>query len=977
MATNNKYINCGLLNIQSVGNKTETIRELIKEKSFDIFALCETWLNSDDKTKIGKMLPSTHTFHHTPRPRQDTKGYGGVGIFLSKSFTHIRKKRTGTFSSFEYLNIDFNHNCEKIKFIVVYRPPDFSKATFTEEFQDLLNTLVNEPRKVYICGDFNLWLDDQEDRDAKCFLELMDSVNYTNKVMVPTSRSGHILQPIFCDTDICNTKNIQVEPDFSISYYHKLVTFELDLRMKTRIKKTITFRNKNSLQPDLLISNGLDILNGRKDENCACNLERSQKTTCCNCLADIYNNTLRSEYEKMCPLVNKEITVSDQEPWMNSTIKELRKERRSLEKKWRKRRTTESREQYTQKRNEVNRKIKKRKEEYWRTEANKRAGNMKKLSVLFNNLLGNTKEIVLPEYTPELAQNFADFFEEKIDNIYNSFSRQNTRVNSLPFPFSKFSYFERIDLANYKKLVINAKKSHCESDPLPISDLMDAPNIDEILKMQMEIINLSLTEGVFPNSEKTALIKPTFKNNLEPQNLSSYRPVSNLTFLSKMIETAALQQLNEHLSKFNILPENQSAYRKQHSTETALCAVVNDLLKHIDEGKCSMIILLDLSAAFDTVEHELLFEDLVKIGIDGMALKWFKNYLTSRHFQVAVKNTKSESKPLTKGVPQGSVLGPILFCIYILELAYILHKHGIEFQFYADDTQFYFTIKNVNDTQRLIDEIMLDISKWMSKKRLKLNENKTVCLLIGSTHNLKSFNDFKTVWINGNQIPISDKTRDLGVIIDENLTMHSQIHSVVKSANFQLKNIAQIKRYLDQDCLKMLVNNLIINRIDYCNSLYYKLPDCLLKKLQNVLNRAARLITGRPPWERITPTLIELHWLPIKARIIFKICALTYQALKTQEPRYLKKKLHKYHIPEDFVQTRHSTDQHRLDEPRANSGMGARAFAHSAPRLYNKLPTNIKESENIATFKKKMKTYLFNDCYNLHEKTINEQYKIT
>ena len=94
---------------------------------------------------------------------------------------------------------------------------------------------------------------------------------------------------------------------------------------------------------------------------------------------------------------------------------------------------------------------------------------------------------MLPEYTPELAQNFADFFEEKIDNIYNSFSRQNTRVNSLPFPFSKFSYFERIDLANYKKLVINAKKSHCESDPLPISDLMDAPNIDGILKMQMEI----------------------------------------------------------------------------------------------------------------------------------------------------------------------------------------------------------------------------------------------------------------------------------------------------------------------------------------------------------------------------------------------------------------------------------------------------------------------------------------------------------
>ena len=374
--------------------------------------------------------------------------------------------------------------------------------------------------------------------------------------------------------------------------------------------------------------------------------------------------------------------------------------------------------------------------------------------------------------------------------------------------------------------------------------------------------------------------------------------------------------------------------------------------------------------------HELLVGDLTAIGIDGAVLEWFKDYLAGRHYQVSVRNAKSGSKPLSKGVPQGSVLGPTLFSIYTLELAWILYKYDINFQFYADDTQFYFTMSNAADAQILINDIMRDISNWMHKKRLKLNESKTECLLIGTTHNLRRLNDINSILINGVCIPVSSEIKDLGVIIDENLSMHDQILSVVKSSNFQLKNIAQIKGYLDQDCLKMLVTNLVITRVDYCNSLYFKLPDYLLKKLQNVLNRAARLVTGRTLLDRITPTLIELHWLPIKARIIFKICVLTYLALKTHNPRYLWRKLHKFILPENSAQTRHSQDPHRLEEPSANLNIGTRAFAHSAPRLYNKLPNYIKDSETIAIFKKKLKTYLFNDCYDVRDKTLTEHYMI-
>ena len=976
MATN-RPIRCGLQNLQSVRNKTVAIRELINDRSLDIFVICETWLKMNEKANkstISEMLPNTHKFFHVPRPKEYTDGraYGGVGIFLSKAFTQI-KQHTGAFGNFEYLNIDFNHKQEKIKFIVIYRPPSGVVKDFLDDLQLLMDSLVGETRKIYICGDFNLHVD-APDNNTRRFLELMDNGNFTNHVNKPTIRtSGHTLDLVFSDKDLCNVKNVEVDPD--PTYVHQLVTFDLDLMINRKIKKKISFRNKADLQPDMLISRALEIFEARKSEDCTCVSNGTKKAACCNCLAECYNQTLRGLYVEMCPVVEKEIVVKESEPWFNTTIKLARKKRRWLEREWRKKRTADSRLNYTRSKNEVNRLIRKTKEEFFRSRARESKGDMKKLSALFNNLLGKTNEVVLPAYSPDLAQKFANYFEEKIDNIYNSFDVLGRWDVLLPdFPFRKFTHFSPICWDNYHGLVQKAKKSHCEKDPLPIGDMMKADTIDDLLRIQLDIINNSLENGVFPDTEKMALIKPTLKDKLDPQDLKSYRPVSNLTFLSKMIEAAALQQLNDYLDKIKILPESQSAYRKGHSTETTLCSVVDDLLRSTAEGKRSILILLDLSAAFDTVVHELLIEDLKNIGIDGLALEWFRSYLNGRSFQVSARETKSDDKSLDKGVPQGSVLGPILFCIYILELAWILFKHGISYHFYADDTQFYFTIANAADTQQKVDEIMSDITNWMSKKRLKLNEKKTECLIIRKPDTPAIPNDLSEIKINNVPVPLVGHARNLGVLIEENLSMDKQISSVVKAANFQLRNIALIKKYLDQDCLKMLVNSLVTSRVDYCNSLYYGLDNKQLKRLQNVLNSGARLITGSPMRDRITPVLIDLHWLPIKSRIVYKICVLTHLALKTSEPGYLEKKLHKYVLHN--TQTRQSSDPHRLNQPTSNSKLEDRSFTHCAPKWYNWLPSHIKDSDNIVTFKKNLKTHLFRESYDLQDKIIRSPFDL-
>ena len=302
MATITRPVKCALLNPQSVVKKTDEIRELINELSLDILVLCETWLKANEKgniTTIRNILPSTHIFHHTPRSR-NIKG-GGVGIFLSKVFTEVKKNKTEIYKSFEHLNIDFNHNRERIKFIVVYRPPTIDGVSclkkFWEEIHLLLSTLDNNTRKIYICGDFNFWVDDPNNSNARQFLEIMDCSNYINHVTAPTAKYGHTLDLVLSNKDICSVRNVQVEPDSL--YVHRLVEFELDLMTHKRIKKKITFRKKSSLRPDVLISKAMEALALKKTEECTCKLNDTPKATCCICLADCYNDTLKNLYSKV------------------------------------------------------------------------------------------------------------------------------------------------------------------------------------------------------------------------------------------------------------------------------------------------------------------------------------------------------------------------------------------------------------------------------------------------------------------------------------------------------------------------------------------------------------------------------------------------------------------------------------------------------------------------------------------------------
>jgi len=475
------------------------------------------------------------------------------------------------------------------------------------------------------------------------------------------------------------------------------------------------------------------------------------------------------------------------------------------------------------------------------------------------------------------------------------------------------------------------------------------------------LISQLLSSGSVPLELKTAAVTPVLKKHgLDPTNMANFRPISNLPFLSKLLEKVVSAQLQTHLSANNHYECFQSAFRTLHSTETALLRVVNDLLLATDSGSTSILILLDISSAFDTISHNILISRLSAIGVSGTALTWFTSYLSDRQHYISIRQAKSTTLSVPHGVPQGSVLGPLLFIIYMLPLGNIIRHHGFKFHCYADDTQLYIHSQcNSPFPTNSISACIDDLNAWMTSNFLKLNTDKTDLLLIGSPRITPRF-CVDNVHIAGVSVQPSTTVKNLGIIFDSSLSFLPHISSLTKSAFFHLRNIARLRPFLNITDAETLVHAFITSRLDYCNSLFYGLPDSSINKLQYIQNSAARVLTYTKKSSHITPILRRLHWLPVRFRINYKILLITFKALHGLAPPYISDLIHTY----SPARTLRSSDTGLLRIPRHKlSSFGGRAFCTAAPTLWNSIPQDIRDLSTLHEFKTHLKTYLFASCF--------------
>jgi len=473
------------------------------------------------------------------------------------------------------------------------------------------------------------------------------------------------------------------------------------------------------------------------------------------------------------------------------------------------------------------------------------------------------------------------------------------------------------------------------------------------------LANLSFTEGRFPSRFKIAQVTPLLKKNgLDVTDPGNYRPVSNLNTISKVIERLCLARLVPHVGvsgRFNPL---QSAYRRHHSTETALLKILDDLYRIVDDRRSAVLIGLDLSAAFDTIEHDILTDRLeYSFGIHGTALRWIETYLRDRKQYVLSGNERSATTSCAYGVPQGSVLGPFLFSVYVSPIADIIKEHGVQYHQYADDTQLYIAAKSDQDIKRL-EVCTVAVRDWFTQNGMLLNPDKSEVLLVANPSNAQKFGQGSGVSVAGSNITYSVQLKSLGITLDQHLSFDQHITNVVRSSNYNIKALRHIRPMLDKTVANTIACSIVSTRLDYCNSLLFGASKKNIQRLQRVQYSLARVVAGSRRRDHMKPVLRDLHWLPVPQRIEYKIALITHKVLCNNQPPYLRSLITE-HKP---VRHLRSENQRLLSKVSGlTSAFASRSFTRASEAVWNKLPEVIRKTESTQSFKKKLKTHLFRE----------------
>ena len=656
-------------------------------------------------------------------------------------------------------------------------------------------------------------------------------------------------------------------------------------------------------------------------------------------------------------------------PWYCKEIRAAKVMRRKAERRWRKSKTDIDYYAFKQACMKVTNSLRTAKRKFYHSKLS-HVTNQKEVFKVVNSLLYSQVDRPYPaaQSKQELAESFSLFFRNKIQNIRNNISTSSPSVRcSSPLysvPSCSLNSFSFTTEAEVKNTIRSMSTKSCDLDPIPTWLLKR--NLDTLVKSITSIVNLSLKSCCVPNNLKHALVSPLLKKqSLDKNVFKNYRPVSNLSFLSKILERLVAKRLNSYLSTHGLREMFQSAYVAHHSTETALLRVKNDLCRAVDQDGAALLALLDLSAAFDTIDHTILFGRLEKrFGITNQALEWLSSYLHERKETVIIDGCRSKERDLVCGVPQGSVLGPLLFTMYTSELGDIVRKHGIQYHCYADDTQLYLPFDPCSPSGLLsakhkLEQCLGDVAAWMGHNYLQLNSDKTEIIVLSTRPGLQSLS-LEPVRVVGTLVQPTPCVKNLGAYFNSTLNMEDFVNKTCMASFFQLRNIRHIRPFLDASTAEKVVHAFVSSRIDYCNSLLYGVPVFLINKLQRVQNMAARVVTGTLKFDNISTVMKELHWLPVEYRIKYKVLLLIYRCINNLAPAYLSSLLAYYHP----TRTLSSSSKQLLQIPKCRlRNFGENAFSHFGPKIWNSLPVEIKYAKSVEQFKSKLKTYLFKQCY--------------
>ena len=947
------------LNVRSLNKNFDKLKLLLTELqqikcSPDFIMICETFLNDDSCSS-----------HHLPgysfveKHRTATMG-GGVALYIKEGFSYKIRDDLSIFheGQFEsvFVEIDLNTSVKKLILGEIYRVPNSNQRDFIDKYNSIITKIGKED--IIIGTDQNL---DLIKSGTDSIIQDFLNINYSNGI-IPlitkptriTHTSATLIDNIY--TNVSNFTSIKsgiISAD--ISDHLPVFAFLNKIPGRREHKGPLIFQYRQINDANLTkVSNDL-----------AAHDWTGVQSVSVEEAFHIITTGINQSIEAHCPIKTAKISEKNiiREPWMTSGIL---KSSKAINKKYKKLlhcdRTSPEYHNLKSKQQIFNRVKSKAKFEYYREQINLAQDSSAKTWKILNQLIGklNDKSGIADNFMInghlnsnklEISEGFCKYFSEVGPTLASSIPQpQHNFEEYLKKNNSRSIYLAPTDEQEVIKLISNFK-SKKSSGHDNISSIILKAVAKSIAWPLMIAINKSIEFGIVPKFLKSAKVIPIYKSK-DQREFTNYRPISLLPVISKLLEKVIHKRVYAFLTQSDILYSSQYGFRHNHSTENAISQLTAAIINGFEKKKWTLGVFLDLSKAFDTIDHTILLTKLERYGIRGIALDWFKSYLSERSQYVDFKGVSSKPRSVTCGVPQGSVLGPLLFIIYTNDLPEVIKRaDGLLF---ADDTTIYYTSDSIDELLSIINSELDSVTDWFRANKLSLNVSKTNFIIFQTRH--LPIPDYSGLEIKLCNVNIKQVTsvKFLGALIDHNLEWYVHTKHLEKKLSSALYILNRVKDILSDKLLRTLYYSLVYSHLNYASMLWTVTYDYNKDHLQILQNMCLRAITKSDSDATANPLFVKTKTLKIDDIGRLNILKLMYGYSKGTLPDPLmnlfqqNRSIHSYN-------TRHANDPHTL--PHKYQLMGE-CFLRKGPELWGKLSNDIKNAPSKKSFAKRAKNLL-------------------
>lgn len=833
----------------------------------------------------------------------------------------------------------------------LYRSPSSSKSKFINFLEDVIENNFGVTKNCILVGDFNFnfFGNDFYEQKVKNLLTLFS------------------LDQVVTDFTRCvNDSNTLI--DFVVTNYRNVYAHVHEPTISEHCVLSVSlFNNYSSLEEKYIVTRKLDQAAFHNINMGLISCEWNTTSTNVDILLQKILDNIGTVVDNVAP-EKKIIIKSHYVPYFDNDLKQLRRDRNNAYTNFKNSNSCNKHEmwcKYKSLRNSYVDLLKKKEKLYYEQKIDNNKNNYKQMWKCLKELVKpnqtrasniqfeiNNQNVILRNDI-EIAENFNLYFVNSITNIMNSFTDSNEWSPDEHYPniFGNFSEFHPLTLNQLRKIVFSLDKTN-KSEILNNKILTEC--FGTIGYQVLEFINTSLRTGVFPDEFKVATVVPIPKinNSTEAKN---YRPLNILPTLEKILELAVYDQISEYFKIHDLFLGCQSGFRARHSCETSLQFLITEWKNAIDKDNYIVATFLDLQRAFETIDRTILLQKLQYYGITRAALDWFKSYLSDRRQKTKYgKNISSEVR-IENGVPQGSVLGPLLFIIYINDINLVAGLHSLNL--FADDTLLYCTHKNLDEAVISMNKSLKNIEIFLIKNKLKLNVNKTKSMIITTNYKYNHIHwDDIQLEINSKKIEFVSEIKYLGVIIDKRLNFNSHSEYINKKISVKLYFLSRICKRLSMYAKLTLYNSLIQPHFDYCATLLFMLDKNKIDQLQKLQNRGLRLLLGCNRYTSINFMLNALNWLSVKDRIFFVTMVFVFKLSKGLQPNYLNK----FCVLNQDIHGHNVRKQDNFYLNRTKTKFAMNCVFFNGLNKFNVLPYEIKNAKTIGQFKKLLKIHLVN-----------------